>query len=574
MLNPRERNGKVFAEIVANIKAIGLKKPVVVTPRPDGDGGIRYLLVCGEGRLKAFKALGETAIPALVIEVSEEDAFIMSLAENIARRQSRPLELLVGIEHLRDQGYNSKQIASKTGLTHQYVHGILTLLKNGEQRLLVAVEKGKIPLNAALAIVGAGDDDKAVQAALQEAYEAGTLRGRRLIDARKVLERRATSRSLHGSRHASKASRREHIKSRAHLPKGGRQAKGHGAQGVRHTATPAFRRERAPADLRRREFHDLAARGRAGYAAEVSRRTRVARRAAAMSGVTIGFQSEPLTVPIARILPCHKVPAGLLSSRKYAQIRSSIAEIGLIEPLSIAKLDPASEQHLLLDGHIRLVALQDLGWEAVPCLVATDDEGYTYNSRINRLSTIQEHLMIRRAIDWGVSPERLANALTVDVSQIIKKSNLLDGICPEATELLKDRHFSAEISRVLRKMKPMRQVECAELMCSANNLTVSYAEALLVATPIGMLVDGKKPSRLHGVGPEQMARMEREMTNLQAQYRLVEQSYGQDVLNLVLAKGYLTKLLENQRVVRFVKQRHPEVLEQLTAMVEAVSLEQ
>lgn len=192
VLNPRERNGKVFAEIVANIKAIGLKKPVVVTPRHDGGGGIRYLLVCGEGRLKAFKALGETTIPALVIEVSEEDAFIMSLAENIARRQSRPLELLVGIEHLRDQGYNSKQIASKTGLTHQYVHGILTLLKNGEQRLLVAVEKGKIPLNAALAIVGAGDDDKAVQAALQEAYEAGTLRGRRLIDARKVLERRAT----------------------------------------------------------------------------------------------------------------------------------------------------------------------------------------------------------------------------------------------------------------------------------------------------------------------------------------------------------------------------------------------
>ena len=191
VLNPRERNGRVFAEIVANIKAIGLKKPVVVTPRPDTAGGIRYLLVCGEGRLKAFRALGETEIPALVLKVSDEDAFIMSLTENIARRQSRPLELLVGIEHLRDRGYNSKQIAAKTGLTHQYVQGILTLLKHGEQRLLIAVEKGAIPLNAALAIVGAGDDDKAVQAALQEAYEAGTLRGRRLIDARKVLERRA-----------------------------------------------------------------------------------------------------------------------------------------------------------------------------------------------------------------------------------------------------------------------------------------------------------------------------------------------------------------------------------------------
>lgn len=192
VLNPRERNGKVFAEIVANIKAIGLKKPVVVTPRPDASGGERYLLVCGEGRLKAFRTLGETAIPALVVQVSEEDAFIMSLTENIARRQSRPLELLIGIEQLQSRGYTSKQIAVKTGLTHQYVQGIITLLKNGEQRLLVAVEKGAIPLNAALAIVGAGEDDKAVQAALQEAYEAGTLRGRRLIDARKVLEKRTT----------------------------------------------------------------------------------------------------------------------------------------------------------------------------------------------------------------------------------------------------------------------------------------------------------------------------------------------------------------------------------------------
>jgi ParB family transcriptional regulator, chromosome partitioning protein len=192
VLNPRERNNRLFAEIVSNIKTIGLKKPVVVTRREDAAGSSRYLLICGEGRLKAFRSLGEAAIPALVVQVSEEDAFIMSLTENIARRQSRPLELLAGIEQLKDRGYNSKQIAGKTGLTHQYVQGILTLLKNGEQRLLVAVEKGAIPLNAALAIVGAGDDDKAVQAALQEAYEAGTLRGRRLIDARKVLERRAS----------------------------------------------------------------------------------------------------------------------------------------------------------------------------------------------------------------------------------------------------------------------------------------------------------------------------------------------------------------------------------------------
>ena len=167
----------MFDEIVGNIKAIGLKKPITVTPRPGPDGTERYLLVCGEGRMKAFRSLGEKTIPALVVAVSDENAFIMSLAENIARRQYRPLELLAGIEQLRDQGYDKKVIAQKTGLTTEYVQGILMLLKNGEERLLVAVEKGRIPLNAALTIVGAGDDDKAVQAALQDAYESGKLRG-------------------------------------------------------------------------------------------------------------------------------------------------------------------------------------------------------------------------------------------------------------------------------------------------------------------------------------------------------------------------------------------------------------
>jgi ParB family transcriptional regulator, chromosome partitioning protein len=190
VLNPRERNNRVFEEIVANIKTIGLKKPITVTAREKADGSERYLLVCGEGRVKAFQALGETTIPALVVTVSDEDAFIMSLAENIARRQYRPLEILEGIERLRDQGYDKKAIANKTGLRPEYVQGILTLLKNGEERLLVAVAKGRIPITAALTIADAGDDDKAVQAALQDAYESGTLRGQQLQQARRVIEHR------------------------------------------------------------------------------------------------------------------------------------------------------------------------------------------------------------------------------------------------------------------------------------------------------------------------------------------------------------------------------------------------
>lgn len=293
-----------------------------------------------------------------------------------------------------------------------------------------------------------------------------------------------------------------------------------------------------------------------------------------MTKVSLGFISDQLIIPLDMVLPSRKSPEGLLISRKYKQIRSSIEAIGLIEPLSVWSADKKSGQHILLDGHIRLIALQELGYNEVPCLVATDDETYTYNNRINRLSTIQEHFMLRKAIARGVTPDRLAKALSVDVSHIIKKVNLLEGICAEAAEMLKDQQFSANISIVVRKMKPTRQVECIELMVSANNLTVAYAEALLVATPAAMLVDGKKPAKLTGVTQEQMAKMEREMSNLQGQYKMVEQTYGQDVLNLVLAKGYLTKLLENKPVARHLRQRQPEVLAEFEAIVQTVSIEQ
>ena len=191
VLNPRDRNGRVFEEIVGNIKNIGLKKPVTVTPRDGLEDGKRYLLICGEGRLKAFISLGEKEIPALVVAVNDEDAFIMSLTENIARRKYSALELLMSIEQLSQQGYDKRVIAQKTGLSLDYIKGILLLFENGEERLLAAVESGRVPLNVAITIAGAGDEES-VQAALQDAYESGQLRGGQLMQARRVLQRRST----------------------------------------------------------------------------------------------------------------------------------------------------------------------------------------------------------------------------------------------------------------------------------------------------------------------------------------------------------------------------------------------
>jgi ParB-like chromosome segregation protein Spo0J len=291
-----------------------------------------------------------------------------------------------------------------------------------------------------------------------------------------------------------------------------------------------------------------------------------------MNGVPRAFSPEILQVPLDKLLPSRSLPGSVPGSVKFRQIVSSIQSVGLIEPLSVSLMDAISGQYLVLDGHVRLMAMQELEFSLAPCLLAADDEAYTYNSRINRLSSIQETRMLQEAVAKGVSKERLAQSLNIDISSLLRKLKLLDGICPEAVDLLRDRQFSPEISRILRKMKATRQVVCVDLMLSANSLTVNYAEALLATTPGELLVGGEKPE-MKGVTAEQMARMEHEMENLQGQYKLIEDSYADDVLNLVVAQGYLSKLLANDAVSRFIEQHRQDIYEQFKSIALMNSLD-
>ncbi len=197
VLNPRQRGKKKFMEIVANIGQLGLKKPITVAMNRNGDGLTRYNLACGQGRLEAYQALGQTEIPAIVIEAPKEDLLLMSLVENLARRQHTTVDLAKEIGALKDRGYSSGDIAQKTGLDTTYVNGIIKLLSRGEDRLLQAVEKRKIPLSVAVTI--ATSNDKSVQRAMAEAYEKKELRGRALLAARRLIEqRRSRGKGLRG----------------------------------------------------------------------------------------------------------------------------------------------------------------------------------------------------------------------------------------------------------------------------------------------------------------------------------------------------------------------------------------
>ena len=184
VLNPRVRNKRTFAELVASIASIGLKKPITVSRRADG----HYDLVCGQGRLEAFLELRQESIPALLVEAAQEDCYLMSLVENLARRQHTATELLQEIAALKARGYTDADIARKTAFSPAYVSAVLHLLENGEERLLSAVERGVVPHSIAIEISRAKDAD--VQAALAEAYENKTMPGTQITAIRNIVDQR------------------------------------------------------------------------------------------------------------------------------------------------------------------------------------------------------------------------------------------------------------------------------------------------------------------------------------------------------------------------------------------------
>jgi len=278
-----------------------------------------------------------------------------------------------------------------------------------------------------------------------------------------------------------------------------------------------------------------------------------------MSNPIIGFEKMRIILPLDRILPIRiiKDPDNMA---RYQSIVSSIREIGVVEPLMVYPQKGNEGFYLLMDGHYRLHALRKLGITEVECLISLEDESFTYNARVSRLPPIQEHSMIAKAVNNGVSLERLASALHKNVSDIREWLNMLKGISPKTVELLKDKQICPGTLKIMRKVISMRQIEIAELMISANNFTKGYAEALLLGTPKDMLVDPGAVNVRKRISREDLARMEFEMANLERDSKASEANYGGNMLNLTMLQGYVRKLLANPKVTRFLGTRHAEML--------------
>ena len=194
IVNPRARNRLTFEIIKANIAAVGLKRPITVHQRAIESDGTRYDLVCGQGRLEAFRELGETMIPAIIKEATEEQQYVMSLVENLARRSPSTIDLLREVKRLTAEHVRPIAIAERLGLDKSYIYGIANLLKHGEDDLIRRVEAGRLPIDTAIKI--ATGKDAEIQQALSDAYENGSLRGSKLRAVQLLIKQRKGPKSV------------------------------------------------------------------------------------------------------------------------------------------------------------------------------------------------------------------------------------------------------------------------------------------------------------------------------------------------------------------------------------------
>lgn len=283
------------------------------------------------------------------------------------------------------------------------------------------------------------------------------------------------------------------------------------------------------------------------------------------------FEFQVESIALDKLLPTRSGTEKRKPTTKYKALLASVQEVGIVEPINV--YPQKGGKYLILDGHARVEVLRDLGKTEAPCLIAASDDAYTYNQQVSRIANVQATRMIVKALEAGVSAERVAKALNITVPTVRKKSQLVEGICPEAVDLLKVKPVSNAAFEVLKKVKPIRQIEIAELMAASGVYTATYARSLVMTTPKEHLVDPDDPKRIPGVKPEDLAKLEHEVRVQEKDFRVLDETYNENVMALTIARGYLRSLLENARVVRFLSQNSREFLTEFQRIAEATSLE-
>jgi len=283
--------------------------------------------------------------------------------------------------------------------------------------------------------------------------------------------------------------------------------------------------------------------------------------------ITLGFDLQEIILPLERIVSQKPITDKIRQSKKYQQIAASMKCVGIIEPLVVFPMTDQEGNYRLLSGHLRLDILRNTGATEAACLISTEDEGFTYNHKINRISPIQEHFMVLKAVKHGLTDEELAETLNVNVAQIRSRRNLLHGICEDAVSRMKEYPFSQPAIRVISKMHPARQIVVVNQMIAMNSFSKKFALQMLATTPHNLLVH-QKPKYMEHFNAQTIAQMDTELAQSRTQQEDIREQLGTVNVQLTRLSTYCEKLLRNRLVTNYLKKHHAQELTDMQQLLE------
>ncbi|OON34651.1 plasmid partitioning protein [Izhakiella australiensis] len=284
------------------------------------------------------------------------------------------------------------------------------------------------------------------------------------------------------------------------------------------------------------------------------------------------FSENTLSLNISELLPTKKLLINYESSEKFLQIKCTLKSIGLIEPI-LVYIDSVTNEIKILDGHMRIEALKELGETKVECLVSTIYDTYTPNKKVNQVTIIQIQKMLKEAIKAGVPIELLSASLNISVDSLKGRISVLDGISPQVVEILNDKVVPKATFLALKKMVPLRQLECANLMIRFDNFSKNFSHSLLQSSPKETLIESKNTKGNHKTAQRKMIdRLEKEMAHVHVDADKLKENYGSTSLKLTIVISHIKTLLENQALFRWLHKHKPELLNELIKISEIRSL--
>jgi len=282
--------------------------------------------------------------------------------------------------------------------------------------------------------------------------------------------------------------------------------------------------------------------------------------------INISFETNILELELSSLIPNKILPKNIKDTPKFLQIYQTIKEIGIIEPIVVHPITSDDDKYIILDGHIRHRILMEQGFTVTDCLITRDDEAYTYNKRINRLSSIQEHFMILEAIKKGVSEDKIAKVLNVNISTIRKKRDLLSGICPDVINLIKNISIPADTIRAIKRVKPIRQLEIINLLNTMGTFKADLAKAMVKRTPENQFAS--QSAKVTKTNSDLQAG--HDINNLIQETNRIKEKSGSNLVKLVAISSYLSRLLDNKKVRNYIDSNYSNDFKKIEEIVSIV----